>query len=624
MFVCIQLYELSNKSMIFIVLYYLPMDNAMTQTIEQKLTAIREQMATEHLDAFIVPRADEYLGEYVPEHNQRLLWCSDFTGSAGTVIILKDRAAIFTDGRYTIQVKQQVNAAHFEFYHLIDTPHMSWLSEQLGKDAKVGFDAKVHHLNWYHESLATLTEKHIHLVAVKQNPVDASWAERPVPTQHKGLLLTEQYTGLSSVKKRQQIGAMIASEGADVAIISALDSIAWLLNIRGKDIHCFCVILGSAILTKDGEMTFFTDPEKIPEGFAAHVGTGVRVVTEHASTASYQALGEQGLTVLADPETTNAFSQLTAQNAGATLIAGSDPVALPKACKNSTELAGMQQAHIRDGAAEIRFLAWLDAEVAQGELHDEAQLANKLEEYRASNADYIELSFDTISAAGSNAAMCHYNHLNGTPAMLTMDSLYLVDSGGQYLDGTTDITRTVAIGTPSEEHKKMFTLVLKGHIALAQMKFPAGTSGGQLDALARQFLWQQGYDYDHGTGHGVGCFLNVHEGPHRIAKNSNSVPLALGMVVSNEPGYYKQDGYGIRCENLIYIVEKGSGQDGKTFYEFETLTLVPFDLRLIEKDLLTHDERDWINDYHAQVNEKVGPLLTGSDLVWLTNATQAI
>ena len=596
----------------------------MTPTIEQKLTAIRQQMAAANLDAFIVPRADEYLGEYVPEHNQRLLWCSDFTGSAGTVIILKDSAAIFTDGRYTIQVKQQVNAEFFEFYHLIETPHMAWLSEQLGANANVGFDAKVHNLNWYNDSLATLTEKQIKLVAVAQNPIDLSWADRPLPTQNSGLLLAQKYTGLSSLEKRQQIGAAIAAQGADAAIISALDSIAWLLNIRGKDIHCFCVILGSAVLLKDGSMTFFTDPEKMPTGFAEHAGAGVSIVAEAESTATYQALGKQGLTVLADPETANAFCQLTAQAAGATLIPGIDPVAIPKACKNSTELAGMQQAHLRDGASEVRFLAWLEAEVAKGNLYDEAYLADTLSDFRASNDNYIELSFDSISAAGSNAAMCHYNHLNGIPATLPMDSIYLLDSGAQYLDGTTDITRTVAIGTPSAEHKKMFTLVLKGHIALAQMKFPAGTNGGQLDALARQFLWQQGYDYDHGTGHGVGCFLNVHEGPQRIAKNSNAVPLSPGMVVSNEPGYYKQGDYGIRCENLIYVVAKGNGHDGKTFYEFETLTLVPFDLRLIEQSLLTKDEVNWINRYHIQVQAKIAPLLTGSDLVWLTQATQAL
>lgn len=596
----------------------------MNQTIKQKLSAIRQHMKNENLDAFIIPRADEYLGEYVPDHNQRLLWCSDFTGSAGTVIILKDRAAIFVDGRYTIQVKQQVNTELFEFYHLIDTPHIAWLAEQLPETAKVGFDPKVHNLNWYKRSVKTLSEKQIDLIAVACNLVDLSWEDRPTPTQNMGLLLDQKYTGLSSLEKRKKIGEKIAKQGADAAIISALDSIAWLLNIRGKDIHCFCVILSSAVLMKDGSMTFFADPAKIPEGFDAHVGEGVKLVAESEATGTYQSLGKQGLHVLADPETSNAFSQLTAERSGTTLIAGLDPVATPKACKNKTELSGMQQAHIRDGASEVRFLHWLENEVAQGNLHDEGFLSDKLTTFRASNDLYVELSFDTISAAGSNAAMCHYNHINGTPAKLPMNSIYLVDSGAQYLDGTTDITRTVAIGTPSAEHKKMFTLVLKGHISLAKIKFPAGTNGGQLDALARQFLWQQGYDYDHGTGHGVGCFLNVHEGPHRIGKGANNVPLQPGMVVSNEPGYYKQDGYGIRCENLIYVADKGLENDGKKFYQFETLTLVPFDLNLIEPSLLTQEEVSWINSYHAEVKAKISPLLTGDDVAWLTQATRTI
>lgn len=596
----------------------------MPQTIEQKLAAIRAHMDAANLDAFIVPRADEYLGEYVPVHNERLLWCSNFTGSAGTAIILKDRAAIFTDGRYTIQVKQQVNGHYFEFYHLIETPHVAWLSEQLPVNANVGYDAKVHNLNWYNASKKTLADKQINLVAVTANPVDLSWSDRPAATANLGLLLDQKYTGQSSLQKRQQIGADIAAQGADAVIISALDSIAWLLNIRGKDIHCFCVILGSAILRKDGSMTFFTNPAKIPAGFSEHVGAGVDIVDEAQASATYQALGEQQLKVLADPEASNAFSQLSAQQAGAILISGNDPVALAKACKNSVELAGMRAAHIRDGASEIRFLNWLETEVAAGRLHDEGYISDKLTAFRASNENYVELSFSTISAAGANAAMCHYNHNNGVPAKLPMDSIYLVDSGAQYLDGTTDITRTVAIGTPSAEHKKMFTLVLKGHIALAQMKFPAGTTGAQLDSLARQFLWQQGYDYDHGTGHGVGCFLNVHEGPHRIAKNANGPALAPGMVVSNEPGYYKQDAYGIRCENLVYVVAKDSGHDGKTFYEFATLTQVPFDLHLIDQQLLTADEVNWINTYHAQVRESISPLLSGADLQWLSQATQAI
>ena len=305
------------------------------QTIADKLSAIRAHMAKANLDAFIIPRADEYLGEYVPEHNERLLWCSNFTGSAGTVIVLADRAAIFTDGRYTIQVKQQVNNELFEFYHLIDTPHVAWLSEQLPAHANVGFDAKVHNLNWYHSSLVTLAAKQINLVAVAENPIDKSWLDRPAATAHQGLLLGQEYTGLSSQEKRLQIGAEIAAQGADAAIITALDSIAWLLNIRGQDIHCFCVILGSAILRKDGSMTFFTNPAKIPAGFHEHVGAGVDIVAEDQATSSYEQLGQQQLTVLADAEASNAFCQLTVEQAGATLLAGIDPVAMAKACKNS-------------------------------------------------------------------------------------------------------------------------------------------------------------------------------------------------------------------------------------------------------------------------------------------------
>jgi Xaa-Pro aminopeptidase len=594
------------------------------QTIAQKLTTIRAHMEVANVDAFIIPRADEYLGEHIPEHNQRLLWCSDFSGSAGTVIILKDRAAIFVDGRYTIQVKQQVNTELFEFYDLHQIPHIAWLSQQLPAQANVGYDAKVHSLNWHNASVNTLSKEHINLLAVKENLVDLSWSGRPLPTTNIGLLLDEQYSGQSSLEKRQKIAADIAEKGADAVIINALDSIAWLLNIRGKDIHCFCVILGSAILYKDGSLTFLTNPAKIPAGFHDHVGAGVNIINESQSTATYQALGAQKLQVLADPETCNAFCQLTAQQAGATLIAGDDPVALPKACKNITELAGMRAAHIRDGASEVRFLAWLAAEVAAGILHDEVSLSNKIASFRASNEHFVELSFDTISAAGANAAMCHYNPANGVPAVLAMDSIYLFDSGGQYLDGTTDITRTVAIGTPSAEHKKMFTLVLKGHICLAQMKFPIGTNGGQLDSLARQFLWQEGYDYEHGTGHGVGSFLNVHEGPQRIGKKNSAVPLIPGMVVSNEPGYYKQGEYGIRCENLVTVVAKNNGHDGKTFYEFDTLTLVPFDLHLIDQKLLNQNEVNWLNNYHQKVFNTLSPRLAGSDLQWLSQATRVI
>jgi Xaa-Pro aminopeptidase len=396
------------------------------------------------------------------------------------------------------------------------------------------------------------------------------------------------------------------------------------LNLRGRDIPSLPLVLGFALLYSDSRMVFFTNPDKIPEGFDAHVGEGVEVLPEAEARSAFEALS--GHKILADPETANAWCQLTLQRAGAQLIVGHDPVSLPKACKNTVEVQGMRESHIRDGVAEVRFLAWLDAEVAAGNLHTEAELADRLFEFRSEDELFQETSFDTISAAAGNAAMCHYSHLNSADATrLQMDSVYLVDSGGQYLDGTTDITRTVAIGDPGEEVRRRFTLVLKGHIALDQAVFPQGTSGGQLDILARQFLWQEGLDYDHGTGHGVGSFLCVHEGPQRIAKVNSTAELHAGMIVSNEPGYYKDGCYGIRCENLVAIREsEATNGDGPKMLEFEALTMAPFDYRLVDESLLTDDELDWLNDYHTEVRSKIAPFLNDEELGWLENATRTL
>ena len=594
------------------------------ELIAQHLGTVREHMATMGLDAFIVPRADEYLGEYLPEHNERMHWISGFTGSAGTIIVLKDRAAIFVDGRYTVQVRQQVSEDLFEILHLIDDPNIEWLSKQLAEGAKVGYDPRMHSLNWQKSTLRILRKHGIELIELEQNPIDLSWENRPEPELHEALLLDEKYTGQSSPEKRTAIGQAIADDGAEAALIFAADSVAWLLNIRGRDVPSLPLVLGFAILNSDGRMQFFTNPAKIPEGFAEHVGEGVEVHTEAEAPAAFAALS--GHKVLADPNTANAWCQLALERAGAELVADDDPVIMPKACKNATEVQGMRDSHIRDGVAEVRFLAWLDAEVAAGNLHSEAELSDKLYSFREQQELFQETSFDTISASAGNAAMCHYNHLNAEhEAGLEMDSVYLVDSGGQYLDGTTDITRTVAIGDPGDEVRRRFTLVLKGHIALDQVVFPEGTTGSQLDILARQFLWQEGLDYDHGTGHGVGAFLSVHEGPQRIAKVGNSYALKPGMVLSNEPGYYKDDCYGIRCENLVIVQESpASNSDGPGMYEFEVITMVPFDTRLVDLELLTDDELDWLNDYHNEVREKIAPHLDGEELNWLENATQPI
>ena len=593
------------------------------QTISARLQALRAQMAEAGLAAYIIPRADEYLGEYIPEHNERLRWASGFTGSAGVVIVLRDAAAIFVDGRYTVQVRQQVSEELFEILHLVDEPHVEWLANQLEAGDRAGYDARMHTLEWQRAASKTLESRQISLVEVSENPVDHCWHDRPEPAVYPALLLAKSYTGRDSLDKRRAIGAAIGEKGADAALIFAADSVAWLLNIRGNDIPALPLVLGYALLDKNGEMVFFTNPAKIPRGFRAHVGDGVTVMDEREASAVF---GQQaGRKVLADPQTANAWCQLTLERAGAELIADQDPVLIPKACKNETEIAGMRSAHVRDGVAETRFLAWLDAEVAAGRLHDEGVLSDRLYGFRAGQDLFKDVSFDTISAAAGNAAMCHYNHLNGTPARLEMDSVYLVDSGGQYLDGTTDITRTVAIGDPGAEVRRMFTLVLKGHIALDQARFPEGTTGTQLDILARQFLWQQGFDYDHGTGHGVGCYLSVHEGPQRIAKVFNGTELKPGMVLSNEPGYYKDGAYGMRCENLVVVTEVGKvGGTDRKMLGFEALTLAPFDLRLVERDLLNDAELDWLNGYHVKVRETIGPYLEGETLDWLQQATRIL
>lgn len=591
--------------------------------IANRLAAIRSELASANLDAFIIPRADEYLGEYVPEHNERLYWATDFTGSAGMAIVLKDNAAIFTDGRYTVQVRLQVDANLFSYESLTDTPQIEWLCDTLPAGARVGFDARLHTLAWFENAKATLAKAQIELVAVEQNPIDKHWQNRPAPSSAAITLFSNDSAGKTSLQKRTEIGALVKKAGADVALIAALDSFCWLLNIRGNNVPRLPVVLGCALLHANGDMQLFTDLSKLPEGIEEHVGTGVSFNSEAALADTLASL--QGVKLLADPNSANAWAQNLARDAGAKLIAGIDPVSLPKAQKNTAELAGMRASHIRDGVAVSRFLAWLDAEVAANRLHDEATLADKLESFRLEDPQYREPSFDTISAAGANAAMCHYNHNNGTPAMMTMNSIYLVDSGAQYLDGTTDVTRTIAIGEVSDEQKKMVTLVLKGHIALDQARYPKGTTGQQLDAFARQYLWQHGFDYDHGTGHGVGHFLSVHEGPQRIGKNLNAIALMPGMVLSNEPGYYRADSFGIRLENLVVVQHcealKGAERE---MYEFDALTLIPMDARLIDKNLLTQGEINWFNAYHQKVFNILSPLMSGSELEWLTKATQAI
>lgn len=588
----------------------------------QRLGLIREIMAQQNLDAFVMSTFDEYLNEYVPERNKRLQWLTGFTGSAGAVVVLRDKAAIFVDGRYTVQVRQQVDADQFDFRHLIEEPYADWLGEQLSSGQTVGLDSRMVNLETYQKLEASLDKQGLRLMSLADHPVDTAWKDRPAEEVNIGLLLTEEYTGLSSTQKRQQIAEELTRQKVDAALIFAPDSVAWLLNVRGRDIPSTPVILGYALIASDSTVTWFTNPEKLPDGFYAHVGDGVTVVPE--SEAARHLSGFDGRRVLADPKTANAWTQLTLADNGAELVAGNDPVLIPKACKNPTEQEGMRQAHIRDGVAEVKFLCWLDRAIAAGEILNEADIADKLFSFRAEQDKFQEVSFDTISAAGANAAMCHYNHNNSTPAELPEQGVYLVDSGGQYLDGTTDITRTVAVGEPDDEIREQFTRVLKGYIALETARFPKGTTGTQLDVLARQFLWQEGYDFDHGTGHGVGAFLSVHEGPQRISKALNPIALQPGMVVSNEPGYYKAGAYGIRCENLIMVKEAQNLAGNVPMLEFDVLTLAPFDLRLVDEKLLTDSEIQWLNAYHQRVYETLADQLDETEKQWLEQATRSL
>ncbi|EIO4083947.1 aminopeptidase P family protein [Vibrio parahaemolyticus] len=583
-----------------------------------RVNAIREWLAQHNIDALLIPHEDEYLGEYVPAHNERLHWLTGFTGSAGAAVITQDKAAIFVDGRYTVQVTKQVPSELFEYRHLIEEPALDWIQDNLTTNASVAIDPRMHSSAWLDMAQAKLAGK-LELNILSGNPIDELWHDRPAPVVSDVRLMPTKAVGQSSESKRKEIAQLVTKAGADSAVITALDSICWLLNVRGLDVSRLPVLLSHAILHADSSVEYFLDPARLPAEFAAHVGTGVTVHHPEALQSRLEAMS--GKKVLLDPAISNAWFKLVLQNAGASVIAAADPCLMPKAAKNEVEIAGMKACHIRDGVAMSKFLCWLDAEVAAGNLHDEATLADRLEAFRKEDPTLMDLSFDTISAAGGNAAMCHYNHENQPePGKLELNTLYLVDSGGQYLDGTTDITRTIAIGQPSAEMIKQFTLALKGHIGVARARFPKGTRGYQIDTLARQHLWAEGYDYDHSTGHGVGHFLSVHEGPASISKKQIDVPLTEGMVLSNEPGYYRADAFGIRIENLELVVETPTNGDFPVL-SFESLTRCPIDKRNINVDMLTRPELAWLNDYHQKVWEQISPLVEGEVKEWLREAT---
>ena len=590
----------------------------MSRHISDRIQALRQWLVANNLDAIIIPHEDEFLGEYIPEHNERLAYISGFVGSAGAAIITQDQAAIFVDGRYTIQVTKQTPSEIFSYHHLIQEPPLTWATQNLKKDARLAIDPKMHSATWFEKASQQVSD-HLHMISVDQNPIDTIWQDRPDPIESTMRLMDLELVGQSSEAKRQRIADTLLHTNTDAALLTQLDSICWLLNIRGLDVSRLPVLLSHAIIHQDSSVDFFIAAHRIPNDFAQHVGPNVRVHEPQDLESILATLANKK--VLVDPNTSNAWFTLTLQKHNAIIHPAADPCLLVKACKNSVEAQGMINCHIRDGVAMVNFLSWLDKEVEQGQLHDEDVLATKLQYYREQDPTLADLSFDTISAAGSNAAMCHYNHADQPEfGKLSLNSLYLVDSGGQYQDGTTDITRTVAIGQPSDFMKQQFTLVLKGHIALASARFPKGTTGSQLDILARQFLWAKGYNYDHGTGHGVGHFLSVHEGPQRISPAYNGVALQAGMVVSNEPGYYRTDEFGIRIENLELIGNVESDGDLELL-GFRSLTRCPIDTRAINIDMLNRPELAWLNDYHQKVWSDLSPLVEGEVKAWLEQAT---
>jgi Xaa-Pro aminopeptidase len=586
-----------------------------------RLRLLRERLAADGLAGFIVPRADEHQGEYVPLRGQRLAWLTGFTGSAGMAIVLEDRAAVFVDGRYTLQAGAQVDTDCYEIRHLIDEPPAQWLAGAAGKGDAIGYDPWLHTPQEVERLRAGVERAGAVLRPVEKNPLDAVWADRPAAPLAPVFAQPDGFAGESAAGKRARIGKALAGEGAAAAVLTMPESIAWLLNIRGGDVPHTPLPLSFAVVKADGAVTLFIDRRKLTPGLDRHLGNAVTIEAPGRLGAALDALAKEGR-VLADPASAASWVFDRLAKAGAQIHRAADPCMLPKACKNKVELDGTRAAHRRDGAAVTRFLAWLAREAPKGGLREIAA-SDRLEAFRREGEYFRDLSFPTISGAGSNGAIVHYRATLETEKLLAPGTLYLLDSGAQYLDGTTDITRTVAIGTPSGEMRENFTRVLKGHIALATARFPKGTTGTQLDGFARRALWQVGLDYDHGTGHGVGSYLSVHEGPQRISKAPNTQPLLPGMIVSNEPGYYKTGAYGIRIENLI-VVQPAAKDGERETYCFETITLAPIDRNLVARDLLDRHEAAWLDAYHARVRATVGPLVDAETGAWLEQATAPI
>lgn len=588
-----------------------------------RVAKLRAKMAELGLDGFLVPRADEHQGEYVPPHAQRLAWLTGFTGSAGAALILKNSAYVFVDGRYELQVRAQTDPKVFSYESLVTNPPASWLAEN-GKGLNIGFDPWLHTISEARALREALENQGGQLVPVEINLVNAIWDDQPGVPAAEVTIQPARFAGHEAEDKIREMQTAVAASGASATVLTDPSSVAWVFNIRGKDVSNTPLPLSFAIIPAQGEPELFIDERKLAIEPRAYLTQLTRLAAPADLEGHLSARAVKGEAILLDPALAAEKLRLIVDSSGGSVIEGKDPARIPRAIKNKAELDGSRAAHERDGVAMVNFLSWIDAQ-KPGTV-DEISAARKLEESRAdAGRDFQmpleDISFDTIFGAGPNGAIIHYRVNTDTNRTLEDGELYLVDSGAQYRDGTTDITRTVPIGSVSPETIKAFTLVLKGVIAITTARFPKGTRGQDIDVLARIALWKHGFDYAHGTGHGVGSYLSVHEGPQSISKKG-AQELLPGMILSNEPGYYKPGSFGIRIENLIIVTEPEVPEGGDIpMMGFETLTFCPIDRRLIDKSLFTQEEIDWLNSYHARVREKLSGHLKDAERKWLEAAT---
>src|SRR6516165_6476129 len=594
-------------------------DPAETGATAPRVAALRAQLKMRGLDGFIVPRTDRYQNEYVPPSEERLAWLTGFTGSAGLAIVLAERAVLFVDGRYQVQVREEVDGEIFAIEHVVDNPPPAWIKANVPAGAKLGYSPWLHTVDSTERLAKACAEANAALVTVEDNPIDVIWTDRPEPPLGPVVGHDLRYAGEEAASKLARVQADMQGQAADTLMVSDPQAVSWLFNIRGSDVLHTPVVLAFATVPKEGRPTIFVDLRKVGNEIRSRLEEIADVRPNAAFERDLATFGEEQRALRLDPATCpEAIARLVTENGGA-VVRGSDPIAPMKAVKNTVEIEGARAAQLRDGVAVTRFLAWFERAAARGELTEIAAV-EALESFRRETGLLKDISFPTIAGAGPNGAIVHYRVTRKTNRRIGSNDLFLLDSGGQYEDGTTDITRTIAVGLPSAEMRRNFTLVLQGHIAIARAIFPDGTTGAQLDSFARQHLWRAGLDFDHGTGHGVGSYLSVHEGPARISK-LGTVPLKRGMILSNEPGYYRTDAYGIRIENLVLVIEAPTAAEAeKPLNGFETLTLAPIDRRLVEPGLMTTEELAWFDAYHARVRDELAPLVDEQTRAWLREA----